>query len=78
MIIPPKYSISKVVEVMKSVTSKRLKEKFPQFLKKIYWDDRGIWARGFFVSAVGINESTIRKYVRYQGKQDAGQAKLEL
>ena len=78
MIIPPKYSISEVVETMKSITSKRLKEKFSQFLKKIYWDGKGIWARGFFVSTVGINESTIRKYVQYQGRQDTGQAKLEL
>ena len=77
MVIPPKYSVSKVVETMKSITSMRLKEKFPHFLKKIYWDDGGIWARGFFVSTVGINESVIRKYVRYQGRQDAGQAELE-
>jgi putative transposase len=77
MIIPPKYSVSKVIEAMKTITSKRLREKFPHFLKKIYWDDRGIWARGFFVSTVGVNEATIRKYVQYQGKQDAGQAKLE-
>ena len=78
MMIPPKYSISKVVGTMKSVTSKRLKEKFPHFLKKIYWDEEGVWARGFFVSSVGINESTIRKYIRYQGEQDEGQAELEL
>ena len=78
MMIPPKYSISKVVETMKSVTSRRLKEKFPHFLKKTYWDEEGVWARGFFVSSVGINETTIRKYIRYQGEQDEGQAELEL
>ena len=47
------------------------------FKKKIYWDNGGIWARGFFVSTVGINEAVIRKYVRYQGQQDAGQTKFE-
>ena len=78
MIIPPKYSISKVVETMKSASSKRLKEKFPHFLRKVYWDNEGVWARGFFVSTVGINESIIRRYIQYQGKQDAGQAQLEL
>ena len=36
MVIPPKYPVSKVVEVLKSVTSRRLKEKFPHFLKKVY------------------------------------------
>ena len=78
MVIPPKYSVSKVMETMKSVTSRRIREKFPHFLREVYWDDKGIWARGFFVSTVGVNEATIRKYVRYQGQQDVGQAKLEL
>jgi putative transposase len=78
MIIPPKYAVSKVVEVIKSVTSKRLKEKFPHFLNKTYWDRGGVWARGFFVSTVGVNEITIRNYIKNQGQQDAGQAKLEL
>ena len=28
--------------------------------------DRTFWARGYFVSTVGINEAVIRKYVREQ------------
>ena len=74
MIIPPKYSISKVVATMKSVTSHKLRLKFSHFLSKVYWDGYGIWGRGFFVATVGVNEATIRAYVRYQGKQEEGQA----
>ena len=77
MVIPPKYAVSKVVEVIKSNTSRRMKEKFPHFLKKVYWDGGGIWSRGFFVSTVGINEDVIRRYVKYQGQEDAGQTKFE-
>ena len=77
MIIPPKYAVSKVVEVIKSVTSRRMKEKFPHFLEKVYWDGGGIWSKGFFVSTVGINEDTIRRYVKYQGQEDAAQTKFE-
>ena len=77
MVIPPKDAVAKVVGTLKSVTSARMKEKFPQFLRKVYWDGRGIWGRGFFVSTVGINEATIRRYVQYQGEQDTGQAQLE-
>ena len=77
MVIPPKDAVAKVVATLKSVTSTRMKEKFPQFLGKVYWDGRGIWGRGFFVSTVGINEAIIRRYVRYQGEQDTGQAQLE-
>ena len=55
MVIPPKYSVSKVVETIKKNTSRALSEKFA-FLKKVYWDERGgVWGTGFFVSTVGIN-----------------------
>ena len=77
MIVPPKYAVSKVVEVIKSVTSRRMKEKFPHFLEKVYWDGGGIWSKGFFVSTVGINEAVIRRYVKYQGQEDAAQTKFE-
>ena len=43
MVIPPKDAVAKVVSTLKSVTSARMKEKFPQFLRKVYWDGRGIW-----------------------------------
>ena len=78
MVIPPKYAVSRVVEVLKSVTSRRLKEKFPHMLSRVYWDGGGVWPRGLFASTVGINEATIQHYVRYQGEQEMGQAQLEL
>ena len=78
MVIPPKYAVSRVVETLKSVTSRQLKEKFPHVLSKVYWDGGGGWARGFFPSTVGINEATIRHYVQHQGEQETGQAQLEL
>ena len=77
MVIPPKDAVAKVVATLKSVTRAGLKEKFPHFLRKVYWDGGGIWGRGFFVSTVGINEAIIRCDVRYQSEQDTGQAQLE-
>ena len=41
MIIPPKYIVSKVVEAIKKNTSRSLSRKFA-FLKKVYWDRKGI------------------------------------
>lgn len=72
-IIPPKYPVSKIVEAIKSNTSRMLKNKFSDFLRKVYWDEQGIWGTGFFVSTVGIDEAMIRRYVRYQGRSDLGQ-----
>jgi len=72
LIIPPKYAVSKIVEAFKSNTSRLIRKKFPAFLKKVYWDDHGIWGTGFFVSTIGINEKIIRAYVTQQGKHDRG------
>jgi len=77
MEIPPRYSVSAVVNILKSNTSRALRAKFC-FLDKVYWDRGGIWAKGFFVSTVGINEEIIKRYVQLQGAEDAGQAELEL
>jgi len=65
-----------VVETIKKNTSRALKTKFA-FLKKVYWDNDGIWGKGYFVSMVGINEAIIRKYVEMQEKEESGQAQLE-
>ena len=40
-VIPPKYAVSRVVEVIKSNTIKALKIKLASF-KKVYWDRKGI------------------------------------
>ena len=76
MVIPPKYAVSWVVETLKKNTSRALSEKFA-FLKQVYWDEDGIWTKGYFVSTVGANEVIIRRYVEMQGQEDAGQAELE-
>lgn len=77
MIIPPKYAVAKAIETIKTNTSRALKAYFPS-LRKLYWDGGGIWSVGYFVSTVGINEAIIKRYVQLQGKEDIGQAKLEL
>lgn len=72
---PPKYSISKVVQLMKANTGRSLREKF-EFLSKRYYGRGGIWSVGYFASTVGLDEATIRNYVRHQEREDLGQAKL--
>ena len=76
MLIPPKYAVSKVVETINTNTSKALKIKIA-FLKRVFWDDQGIWTKGYFVSTVGINERIIKEYIKMQEKEDTGQAELE-
>ena len=75
--IPPKYSVSEIVKHMKGASAHAMRKRFP-FLKNVYYGSDGIWSEGYFVSTVGINEETIQRYIEHQGKEDSGQAKLEL
>jgi putative transposase len=72
MIIPPKYSISDVMGRLKSQSSSRMRKKF-DWLSKVYWSDNIVWSPGYFVSSVGVDEQTVKKYVEHQGRQDSGQ-----
>lgn len=72
MIIPPKYAISDVMGQLKSQSASRLRKKF-DWLAKVYWKENIVWSPGYFVSSVGVDEATIKRYVEFQGRQDEGQ-----
>lgn len=75
--IPPKWQISKAVNLLKSNSSKAMRQKFPM-IKTVYGQKMMFWSDGYFVSTVGINEKMIQSYIEHQGEEDKGQAKLEL
>ena len=60
--IPPKYSISDTMKWIKGKSAERLFKKYPE-LEKRYWG-RHLWARGYFVSTIGITDEIIRKYIQ--------------
>ena len=39
-------------------------------------DRRNFWATGYYVSTVGLNEATIRKYIKEQENEDIIEDKL--
>ena len=67
--IPPKVSISDFVGTIKGRTAIRLFSKFKDLKEKPYWGNH-FWAKGYCVDTIGIDEEMIRKYVRYQEKQE--------
>ena len=77
IIIPPKYSVSEVVGRIKGMTGSQLRKKFV-WKKLRYSRERVVWSPGYFVSTVGLEREKILNYVEYQGRQDSGQAKLEI
>jgi putative transposase len=62
--VPPKYSPAHVMKILKGKSAEYLRRDFPELAKK-YWGLH-IWARGYFVSTVGIDSATIQKYVKEQ------------
>ena len=67
--VPPKLSISKLMGTLKGRIAIKLFKSYPKLRQKPYWGNH-FWARGYFVSTVGIDEDTIRKYVKYQEKEE--------
>lgn len=67
--VPPKVSISKLMGVLKGKIAIKLFKSYPKLKQKPYWGNH-FWARGYFVSTVGLDEEMIRKYVRHQEKEE--------
>lgn len=40
--------------------------------------NRHFWAEGYYVSTVGVNEATIKKYIEEQEKHDIAMDKLSV
>ena len=67
--IPLKVSISKLLGILKGKIAIKLFKSYPKLKQKPYWENH-FWARGYFVSTVGLNEEMIRKYVKHQEKEE--------
>ena len=67
--VPPKVSISKLMGILKGKIAIKLFKSYPKLKQKPYWGNH-FWARGYFVSTVGLDEDMIKKYVKYQEKEE--------
>ena len=74
--VPPKYSPAHVMKILKGKSAEYLRRDFPELAKK-YWGLH-IWARGYFVSTVGIDSATIQKYVKEQVDSQMREEQLAL
>jgi putative transposase len=66
--IPPKYAVSEFMGYLKGKMALRLFHQY-ESLGRRYWG-RHLWARGYCVSTIGLDEEQIRKYVQWQEKQE--------
>ena len=72
VMVPPKISVSDYVGMMKGRTALRVFNKFRDLKEKPYWGNH-FWSKGYCVDTVGLDEEMIRKYVKYQEKQEIHQ-----
>ena len=66
--IPPKLSLSVVMQRIKGRSSRRIQMEFPE-LRKRYWGRR-FWARGYFSTTSGnVTDDVINQYLELQSSK---------
>ena len=74
--IPPKYSVSQIMGYLKGKSALMIFDKHANL--KYKFGNRHFWAEGYYVSTVGLNEATIKKYIQEQEKHDIALDKLSV
>ncbi len=72
--IPPKLSVSAFMGYLKGKSSLMIFEKHSNL--KYKYGNRNFWAKGYFVSTVGLNTEVVKEYIKNQEKEDMIQDKL--
>jgi putative transposase len=67
--IPPKISVSDFMGILKGKLAMRVFKSYPDLKQKPYWGNH-FWAKGYFISTIGLDEEMIRRYVRHQEKEE--------
>ena len=73
--IPPKQSVSSFMGDLKEKSALMMFDKHANL--KYKFGNRHFWAEGYYVSIVGLNEATIKKYIEGQEKLDIALDKLK-
>ena len=74
--IPPKYSVSSVMGYLKGKSALMIFERHANL--KYKYGNRHFWCEGYYVSTVGLNEETIKKYITEQEQRDQAVDRLSV
>ena len=74
--IPPKISVSSFMGYLKGKSALMIFDKHANL--KYKFGNRHFWAEGYYVSTVGLNEATIKKYIQEQETHDIAMDKLSV
>jgi putative transposase len=73
--IPPKYSVAMVVGYLKGKSAIQIHREMLGVKKG--FTGKNFWSRGYCVSTVGLDEKTVREYVKNQEELDRHQDELD-
>lgn len=63
---PPKVAVSKLVNSLKGVSSRRMRQEFPE-LERHYWNAKRLWSGSYFAASVGgAPLSVLKRYIEQQ------------
>ncbi len=74
--IPPKYSVANTIGFLKGKSAIRIHREY--LGKQRGFTGYHFWARGYCVSTIGLDEETIRQYIRKQEEEEKRQEELPL
>ena len=74
--IPPKFSVAQFMGYLKGKSALMIFDKHANL--KYKFGNRHFWSEGYYVSTVGFNEATVRKYIREQESRDIALDKLSI
>ncbi len=74
--IPPKYAVSHVIGYLKGKSAIHIARTFGGRQKNFTGEH--FWARGYYVSTVGIDEAALRRYIQQQEDEDRRLDQLHL
>ena len=72
--IPPKISVSSFMGYLKGKSSLMIFERHANL--KYKYGNRNFWAKGYFVSTVGLNTEVIKAYIKNQELEDMREDQL--
>ncbi len=65
---PPKVALSKLVNSLKGVSSRRMRQEYPELVRH-YWRAQKLWSGSYFAGSVGgAPISVLRQYIEQQNR----------
>ncbi|MFD0434898.1 IS200/IS605 family transposase [Streptomyces sp. WAC 01325] len=66
--LPPKVALSKLVNSLKGVSSRRLRQEYPELVRH-YWRAQRLWSGSYFAGSVGgAPLSIVKQYIERQNR----------